>query len=109
MRAGTSRIGMRSAPSMCALSYSQGSRTSRSSGFSRCASPSQAASSPGGITPMSEPETPPLLGVGERADHRLEEIDAAPGAGRGAEAEARLHRGGFAHHGEQARARIEGL
>src|SRR5262245_27537018 len=107
MRAGTSRIGMRSAPSMRALSYSQGSRTSRSTGFSRCASPSQAASSPGVITPMSEAETRRLLGVRERAYHGLEEIDAAPGAGRRAEGEARLHCGGFAHHGEQAPARIE--
>src|SRR5688572_24161642 len=95
------------APSMRAFSNSHGSRTSRSTGGSRPASFSHAASSVGRIGFISEPKALRLFGVHQPADYRFEEVHAAAGTRREARHEARLHRRGLAHHGEEAPARIE--
>src|SRR5258708_19148296 len=93
---------------MRAFSYSQGSRTSSSSGFARPASASHAASSVALICLIgSKAETGWLLGVDERRDYGLEQLDAVKRQRRGAGHDAGGHRRRFAHHGEQAPADLE--
>src|SRR5881394_2778387 len=82
-------IGTSCEPAMRALSCSQGSRTSSSSGLSRLLSASHAASSAGLICLInSELEARRPLGVDQRPDHRLEKVGRTVLAGRDAGDEA---------------------
>src|SRR5205823_709797 len=107
-RPGSSRIGTSCAPAMCARSYSQGSRTSSSTGLSRPASASHAASSGGVICFMPlEPEARRVLGVHERRHHGFEKIHAVKRPRCGARDKTRTHRRRLAHDGEEPPAVLE--
>src|SRR5258706_1921947 len=107
-RAATSRSGTSRAPAMRAFSYSRGPRKSRSRGVARPAWASHAASSVALISLIGSKAEPGwLLGVDERRDYGLEQLDAVIRLRSGAAHDAGGHCRGFAHHGEQAPADLE--